>query len=145
MKNSEECLSASPTDAPASSAPVPHKMTEKIIKWLRKSQNHWGKHKMTEHYGKMQRMTERLSHWRPCLLHHCALQNDWENHKITEENTKWLSIIAKSKEWLSVSSVEAPVSSTPVPHKMTEKIIKWLRKSQNHRGKHKMTTHYGKI
>jgi hypothetical protein len=33
--------SASPIGAPASSDPVPHKMTEKITKWLSKSQNDW--------------------------------------------------------------------------------------------------------
>jgi hypothetical protein len=73
MVKSKECLNVSPTDAPAFFAPVPCKITEKIIKYMRKSQNHWGKYKMTEHCGKIQRMTEQnlKNYWRKS-------QNNWE-------------------------------------------------------------------
>jgi hypothetical protein len=74
---------------------------------------------MIKHYGKIQRMTKRLSHRRPCLLCPCASQNDWENHKITKENTKWLSTMAKFKKWLSKI-----LRITDESHKMIEENLK---------------------
>jgi hypothetical protein len=144
MTKSKEWLSASLTNALASSTTVPHKMTEKIIKWLMKSQNHWGKYKMIEHYGKIQRMTECLSHRYPCLLHPCASQNDWENHKMTEEITKSLRKTQNDWAlWQNPKNDWVPLPPTPLPplplcltndwenHKMTEKITKSMKKTQN--------------
>jgi DNA-binding transcriptional regulator GbsR (MarR family) len=76
--------STSHVGAPASSAPVPQKMTEEITKSSMK-------HKMTEHYDKIQKMTKhynKIVKWLNKILRMTE-----KTHKITEEITKELNTL----------------------------------------------------